>query len=303
MNVLIEKLHKNTHIVYTKKFVNKFKKVLINFYGYKTYMDLVVIPFLYQKTLMYIPLLSYSDRKHNEVNDLLELVKDNDYQIRTLNFEYKDFKKDDTVTMRVNTKNIEEICKHFSSRTRYFIRKGKRNNFKYKIGNNNKMIEHFYEVYSNTMYRHGTPVLDKRLFYALRDEFKDDIIFLNFYLDGNIVGGACGLVDKDILIWEWLGIDDNYKKRYLGYYMMYVEIKQGVKLRKKIIDLGRSGYLTGSYEFKKRFHTYPVKIDVYKPYEDDIYEKYQLASEIWKKLPKPLADTLGSKLSKYLKDL
>jgi len=294
---------KDHEIVYTKGFIDRFKKVLIDFYEYETYMDFIIIPFLIEKTLMYISLLSYSDRKHNEVDDLLALVKDNDYQIRTLNFEYENFKKDDTVTMRINSINIDDLCAFFSQKTRRYIRKGKKEGFNVLAGNSDKMIEEFYELFSESMYEHGTPAFDKGFIYKLREEFEDDIVFLNFYKDDKAVGSVCGLLDKDIIIWEWLGLDNHYKKQALGHYIMYKQIKYGIDAKRKIIDLGRSGYETGTYEFKRRFHAYPVKIDVYQPYQEDIYEKYKFASELWKKLPKPVVDILGAKLSKYLKDL
>ena len=290
-------------IVYSKEFIEKFKKVLLNYYKYETYMDFIIIPFLWKKTLMYIPLLSYSDRKNDEVEDLLELAKDNDYQIRTLNFEYENFKKDDMVTMRINVKNIEEIYNSFSQKTRQNINKVKRKNFTHKKGNSDEMIEHFYKIYSETMLRLGTPALEKKFFYALRDEFQEKIYFYNFYDGYKVIAGTCNLLDKEIGVFEWLGMSENYKNTNLGYLIFYTLIEFSAKKGLKILDFGRSAYDGGTYRFKKHFKMYPVKIDVYKPVEEDIYEKYKFASKIWQKLPKKFVDNFGCKLSKYLKDL
>ena len=296
-------MQKKYEIVYSKEFIQKFKKVLLNYYRYETYMDFIIIPFLWKKTLMYIPLLSYSDRKNDEVDDLLELAKETDYQIRTLNFEYSNFKKDDMVTMRINTEDIDELFNSFSSKTRYHINKIKKQNFTHKKGNSDEFIEHFYKLYSETMLRLGTPALEKNFFYSLRDEFQDKINFHNFYDGYKVIAGSCNLIDKEIGIFEWLGMDDEYKKKDLGYLIFSVLIETNAKKGLKILDFGRSGYGGGTYHFKKHFKMYPVKIDIYKPVEEDIYEKYKLASKIWQKLPKKFVDNFGCKLSKYLKDL
>lgn len=297
-------MQKNVEIVFSKEFINRFKKVLVDFYGYETYLDFIVIPFLWKKTLSYIPLLSYSDRKNDEVKDLLELSKDSDYQIKTLNFDYNDFKNDDTVTMRIDMQDIDELWNSFSSKLRTKIRKIKSKNFTLKIGNSDKFLDDFYILYSQAMLEHGTPVLDKALFFALRDEFLDDIACYNFYDNKKIIGTLFVFFDKEIAMGEWMGIDKNYKRDNLSYLMFFESIKDSFKRENiKVVDLGRSAFNQGTYDFKKKFKAYPVKIDTYKPKDDNIYKKYTLASTIWKKLPKPLADKLGSKLSKYLKDL
>ena len=294
-------MQKRYEIVYSKKFVEKFKNILVNYYKYDTYMDFIIIPFLWQKTLMYIPLLSYSDRKSNEIEDLLELAKDNDYQIRTLNFEYNQFKLDDTVTMRINVEDIDETLDSLSKKTQHNISKSLKQGFKDKYGNSDKMVEDFYQIYAKTMHRLGTPALEKKFFYVLKDEFKDKIEFHNFYDKDKIIAGTCNIMDEEIGMFEWLGMDKQYQKKNLGYFIYYTLIKKN-KNGLKILDFGRSAYQGGTYRFKNHFKMYPVKIDIFRPYEEDIYQKYQLASQIWKRLPFRVVNKMGW-ICKYLKDL
>jgi len=72
---------------------------------------------------------------------------------------------------------------------------------------------------------------------------------------------------------------------------------------KKIFDFGRSPYSKGTYNYKAQFGAKPVKIDIVTSQKSDIYLKYSLASNIWKKLPRKVVDYLGPKLCKYLVDL
>jgi hypothetical protein len=289
-------------IVYSKEFVEKFKKAVIKTYNYETYMDFIVIPFLWEKTLSYMSILSYTDRQKDDIKDLLELSKDNEYQIRVLNFEYNDFKKFDTVTMRINAKNrtIDDLCENFSHSKKRYIKKSLNSGITYDIGNSDILIDRFYTIFTKTMHRLGTPPHKKELFYNLRDELETE--FIVYYYNNEIVGGVCFLIDEEIIIGEWLAVSEKYKKERIGEFMLYIFLKESVKYNKEIIDFGRSGYESGTYQFKERFGFYPVKIDMISSEKEDIYTKYSLASDIWKKLPLSVVNFIGPKLAKYLKE-
>ncbi len=135
-------------MIYThsKEFINKWKNVLKELYNYEKYMDFVVVPSIFgKKTLTYLPLLNYSDRLSDNIDDLLELAKDNNYQIRTLNPNYKDFKENDTVTMRLNLNaDIDMIFNNsIKSKCRNQIRKAQKSDISIKIGNEINLINDF----------------------------------------------------------------------------------------------------------------------------------------------------------------
>jgi hypothetical protein len=296
-------------LLLSKRFVDKFKVALLKLYKYDKYMDFVVVPSISgQKALAYLPLLNYTDRGHDEVDDLLELAKDNNYQIRTLNFSYDDFKEHDTVTMRVDIdeKSSEQVFTgSVKSRCRNKIRNAnKKFDYDLKYGNSAKDIEAFYEVFSETMYKHGTPVFSKQLFYLLAEEFADEIIFFNLYDNSEIVATMCILLDEHIAWYPWGGVKSDYANKLAGY-KIYWEVLAYIcdKTDKKIFDFGRSSFGGSTYRFKSQFGAEPVKIDILTSQQDDIYEKYSFAAQIWKKLPKGFVDFLGPKLCKYLVDL
>ena len=292
--------------VFSKIFVNRFRKVLIKLYGYEEYMEFLVVTSISgKKTLHYLPLLNYTDRQN--IEDLLELSKDNHYQIRILNFEYKEFKENEPVVMRINieNKNSEEVFENVKSRCRNKIRNSiKKNNFILKKGNSDKFIDDFYHIFSKAMLKHGTPVFDKKLFIYLRDEFEEDNIYYIVYDNEKPIGAMCMLFDKEIVWYPWGGIDDSYSKSLVGYFIYWKVIEDIINMKKyKIIDLGRSGYKMGTYHFKSQFGANPVKIDILKDKQDDIYSKYDFAIKIWQKLPLNVANFMGAKLCKYLEDL
>ncbi|NPA45249.1 MAG: GNAT family N-acetyltransferase [Chlorobi bacterium] len=290
---------------FSKEFVSRFRDFLMDYYGYKSYMDFLILPFLHKKTLMYLPIISYTDRTSDNVSDLIEIAKGSDYQIRALNFEYKDFKKDDPVTMRVDLENktIDDVLKTFSTNTRKALKKATNKNLAYRCGNDDILINDFYKVYKNTLHNHGTPHFGKSFFYALREHFGEDVKFSCFYENEDVVGVSCTFYDKDFTLVQWLGVNPAYKKYGVGYLIYFNEIKNALKHNKKFSDFGRSGYESGTYEFKRRFRCEPIKIDIIQPKYENIYSKYSLASKIWRKLPDSVVEAIGPKLTKYLKDL
>ena len=299
----------NNSFVLTVPFVRKFKDALVRHYEYAQYMDFLIVPSLSgEKTLAYLPLLNYTDRMDDDVYDLLELAKDNAFQIRVLNFKYKDFKQNDTVTMRLNidAKSSERVfAEDVKSRCRNKVRNAaKKYDYKLTYGHEAKDIEAFYQIFSETMYKHGTPVLGKELFYLLAEEFADEIIFFNLYENTQVVASMCIILDEKIAWYPWGGVKNSHAKRLAGY-KIYWDVLEYIcnNTDKKVFDFGRSSYGGSTYSFKSQFGALPVKIDILTSQQNDIYSKYSFASKVWKKLPKRVVDFIGPKLCKYLVDL
>ena len=301
-------MQKNVNnILFTPVFIQKFKNVLNKMYDYESYMDFMIVPSIFgKKTLTYLPLLGYTDRDVHSIDDLLELSKENDFNIRVLNFDYDDFKADDTVTMRIDIEGLksDEIFSSFKKQCRQSVRHAERNNFRFVCNNSQKNIDDFYELYKQSMHLHGTPSLSKDFFRYLVEEFNEEVLFFNVYDGDKAISAYCILLDKDIAWGAWSGADQTYKKELVGYFGLWESIKYISENKNiKIFDIGRSPYLGPTYRFKSKFGAYPVKIDILTSKEEDIYKKYSLASQVWKKLPSTVVDFIGPKLCKYLVDL
>jgi predicted N-acyltransferase len=294
--------------LFSNEFINKFKKVLVRLYEYEEYMNFLIVPsFCGKKTLSYLPLLNYTDRTNKNIEDLLELAKDNNFQIRVLNFDYKEFKENDTVTMRldIESKKIDDLYSDLKSKRRNLVKKSLQNNFIFKYGNSDLFINDFYTIFSNTMHKHGTPVFDNKFFYYLRDEFKENNIYYIAYNENNKpIASMCILFDEKIVWYPWGGVDENFSKKLAGYFIYWKTLEEVVKKGNfRIFDFGRSSFNGSTYRFKSQFGAEPIKIDIISSQNEDVYSKYSLASSIWKKLPKTFVDFLGPKICKYLEDL
>jgi predicted N-acyltransferase len=206
----------------------------------------------------------------------------------------------------IDAKSSEKVfAENVKSRCRNKVRNAdKKYDYRLEYGNDLIDIEAFYEIFSETMYRHGTPVLDKKIFYQLTEEFAEDIIFFNLYENTQVVASMCIILDEEIAWYPWGGVKSAYANKLAGY-KIYWEVLRYIcdNTDKKIFDFGRSAYDGSTYKFKSQFGTMPVKIDILTSQQSDIYAKYSFASQIWKKLPKKIVDFLGPKLCKYLVDL
>jgi len=297
------------NITFSKEFTHKFKNALKEHFGYEEFMDFLVVPSITgKKTLSYLPIINYTDRKSDDIEDLKELSKENRFQIRALNFEYRDFKDNDTVTMRLDIGGFssdELFMKTVKKKCRTKVRKSMKNGFEFAYGNGTKELDDFYTIFSDTMYMHGTPAFSKEFFISLSKEYKDSILFFNSYDNKKVISSYCVLLDKKIAWAGWGGVDMEYRGKLAGYFTQWNTIRSITDLYDKIeiFDFGRSPFNGGTYGYKAQFGATPVKIDIITSQTKDIYSKYSLASNIWKKLPKSMVDLIGPKLCKYLVDL
>ncbi len=293
-------------ICYTPRLIQLWKKSLVETFGFEEYMDFIVQPSFGKKYLSYLPLLNYTDKTSQEAQALLELAKDNHYQIRTLNFEYKDFKDHDTVTLRLDIegKSLDQIVKGYKKLAKRSVNKEKRLQ-RYHLQRAHSFIEAFYDILRDIYKHHGTPLMPITLFYNLAKNFGEDLdIFILFNEKEEPVGGVLFFYDNGIATLLYGGVYRHKNEGSTGYFLYHELIRYLIsKPDIHTIDFGRSPYNGGTYFFKTRFGAIPIKIDILTDTQKDIYASYALASKIWSKLPTIFTDFVGPKLTKYLVDL
>lgn len=295
---------------YSKDFVEQWKSVLTKVYAYDEYMNFLLVPsfFATSKTLSYLPLLNFTDRLNSQIDDLLELSKDNKFLIRTINPEYKDFKLNDTVTMRVDMSSLdsEHILKNIvHANTRRTIKQGlKRFDIKLVIGKEQNLIDDFFILFEKIMHKHGTPPISKKIFEVMNQELHQFEFYI-FYYENVPIAGSIVFIDNELATLFWNCIDYNYSHTRIGYVSFWKIIENISNKYKevKVLDFGRSSFGGATYKFKSGFGAVPVKIDLHQDSYEDVYTKYAFVSYIWKKLPSSFVNYLGPKLCKHLVDL
>lgn len=290
---------------HSKDFVHRWNRLLMDIYGYKEFMDYLIVPsILGKKTLSYSPLLNYTDRLVDQVDDLLELGKDNDYLIRVLDPHDKTYHSNDMVTMRlcIEGRDQDDIFKQtLHSKCRNQIRKSRESQIIVESGQE-ELLDGFYWLYAKTMHRYGTPALSRIVFSKIISEFDVDIVVANY--KNEPVASIFVVYDEKIAWVGWGASRREYLKFCPNHAVYWIAIQNALERGKGIFDFGRSGYAGPTYHFKKQWGTEPVKIKHITNHPDqDLYAKYRLVSKIWQYTPERVVNYLGPKLCRYLVDL
>jgi len=168
--------------------------------------------------------------------------------------------------------------------------------------------DRFYKAYSESVRNLGTPVFSLKYFKVLRDVFGQDCRVLMITHEGQDIASLMSFYFKNQVLPYYAGSFDTAKNLkahdYMYWELMRISADQGIEL----FDFGRSKEGTGPFLFKKGwgfepellyYEYYLVKADKV-PELNPANPKYKMFIEMWKRLPLPIANTLGPLLSKSL---
>lgn len=289
--------------VLTHGFVEKWKSAYREFYGYAQKGPFLLVPSLRGGiTYSYLPGLTYSDMTREEVAEWRKQVQNERYTIRVLDPEKERFEPNEPVTMRVSIEGLDQegIVAQFHSTKRRNLRRSDESDITVKIGMDAELMEDFYDLYTLTMYRLGTPPLAKGLFETTARYVESEIAIA--YVGTNPAAGLFIVYDEEIAWNPYAASDRTYADTFANETLYRDAMFRALEKGKAIFDCGRSPYGGGTYQFKKKMGAKPVGLAILKEKEENIYAKYSRAAKMWQRLPKPVADFLGPKLRKYLAD-
>ncbi len=200
--------------------------------------------------------------------------------------------------------NSDELWNGFKSKLRSQIRKSKKNELKFKWGNN-KDIESFYDVFSRNMHDLGSPVHNvsfiKNIMCGYNVNAKMGLIFYK-----NIPVG-CGIIllTKTNACIPWASTLKGYN--YLAPNMMlyWNFLKFASNSGRLSFDFGRSTPGEGTYKFKRQWGAGPKELlwasfskkEKSLKKDDDFRNQFEA---IWKKLPYSCTRMFGPPLRKYI---
>lgn len=291
-------------IIFSEKFCTDWQYALAPFF--KTDKNLVVVKNLAgKKSAVYLPYLNYTNISEENLPQIMEYVKANyqSYNIRTLDFNYKNFQENDTVTMRMELKNDAEFVwkKTITSKARNHIKKALKSSVTVSTGKTKKLTDDFFLLYKKTMKSYGTPAISRKIFSSILEKVSSEI---NVAYVNNVPASSLFIAYDGYLAWvPWSASDKKYNSVCPTNLVYWQAIQNACKSGIEIFDFGRSPFGGQTYMFKKQWGTYPVKISILSDSQENIYGKYEAASKIWRMLPDFLTDFAGPILSKHLSDL
>jgi FemAB-related protein (PEP-CTERM system-associated) len=199
----------------------------------------------------------------------------------------------------------EANLKAIPRKQRAMVRKGIKADLQ---GEQEAGVDRLYAVYSESVRNLGTPVFPKRYFQLLRNVFGDACDVSVIRHAGEDVAAVMSFWFRDEVL-PFYGGSRPAARQVAGNDFMYWDLMcraadRGISL----FDYGRSKQGSGAFSFKKNwgfepeplFYEYHLVRDSQMPEVNPANPKYRLFIDAWKRLPLPLANLIGPRLSPYL---
>lgn len=180
------------------------------------------------------------------------------------------------------------------------VRKGLANGLTVRIGRERADLAAHYAMYSESVRNLGTPVFPKALFRAMVAAFPDSDI-LTIERDGAPLASVLSFYHDGAVMPFWGGGSFGARAARANERMYYELMLHARRKGMERFDFGRSKTASGPFAFKKNWGFEPQPL-AYGQWAapgrgmrdiDPTSEAYSRKIELWKKLPVPLANTIG----------
>jgi FemAB-related protein (PEP-CTERM system-associated) len=203
------------------------------------------------------------------------------------------------VTFRKPIDPVDDVnMKAIPRKQRAMVRKGIQNGLTSDAGRDVNLL---HRIYAESVRNLGTPVFSRRYFHILMDAFKDDVDIVTIRRDGTPVASVMNFYFRDEVL-PYYGGGTAAARGCAGNDFMYWEVMRRAAGRGfRMFDFGRSKIGTGAHAFKRNWGFEPEKLHYrfnLKPGEsipehNPLNPKYAMFIAAWKRLPLPVANTIG----------
>ena len=142
----------------------------------------------------------------------------------------------------------------------------------------------------------GTPLHGINYFKELKKYFPIEVFTI--YDERVPIGSMFCLSDDNTLCVLYAYTKPEFSKIYANYFLYLSVVRWAINNKFKYLDMGRSAYDSGTFHFKKKFRPKFYAIKSNTDYSSN--KKLKILSEIWKKLPLPIANYIGPRVRRYL---
>jgi FemAB-related protein (PEP-CTERM system-associated) len=164
-----------------------------------------------------------------------------------------------------------------------------------------ELLDDLYRVYATSLRNLGTPAFPKRLLKNFLAEFPKAADILLVTKDGRVAAGVLNFYFRGTVMPYYGGSYPEFLKTGVNNFMYWELMRHAVARGCTKFDFGRSKIGTGAFAFKRGwrmterplpYRTLLVKATKL-PNLNPTESKYQSAIELWKRLPVPVANTVG----------
>jgi FemAB-related protein (PEP-CTERM system-associated) len=195
----------------------------------------------------------------------------------------------------------EAILEAIPRKTRYMVRKALKHPFSVR---QTRETGAFFDLYSQSLRRLGTPSFPKRHFHNLLKHFENGCQIREILLEGKVVAAVMSFFFRDQLLPFYGASDPAFNSFAVNNYMYYELMEWGGRNGFRSFDFGRSKMETGSFEFKAHWgmETRPLPYEMLLVKRTNLPDftpknpRFQFAIKAWQRLPLPVTRILGPAL-------
>ncbi len=191
----------------------------------------------------------------------------------------------------------DQIWNKMNRNVRNRIRKGKKSGLKHEVDSSLDGISKFYEIYSWSMKRLGTPIHDQEFFRNILKHFPDNALITRANLGDLPVAAFYLLTFKDVLITAWGAYLANFLNCAPNDFMYWNCVEYASENGMLWVDFGRSLANSGNQVFKTRWGCteFPLNYQYYPPSRipKPPQDEYRKHAKIWSRLPLGFTTRIG----------
>jgi len=199
----------------------------------------------------------------------------------------------------------EKLYSAFPKDIRYMIRKGEKAGLQVRRGMD--QLDSFYKLMAINLRRLGTPAFPRSLFVNLAQNYGNQVDLTLVYSGDKPVAGAMSFRFRDWLQPYYFGSLDEAKGLAANNFLWWKLIEHAAVTGCRTFDFGRSKIGSGNFDFKKKWNpqietlNYQVRLVARTevPNFSPTNPKFEMATNIWKKLPLRLTRALGPRVVRW----
>jgi serine/alanine adding enzyme len=208
------------------------------------------------------------------------------------------------VTMVVELpSSVEGLWNRLSSGMRNKIRNARKQGLRVEWGKG-ELAGTFYRIFARNMRDLGTPVYPKRWFENLCRRLPNDVEMVIVWDGTQPVGAGLTIGHGRTLEFPWSSTLRESRKKYSAVLMYWALQERALEKGYRRVDFGRSSPGSGTHEFKRHWMCEEIPLHWYYwlPSGAAIPElrpenpRYRLATQLWRRLPVPVANWLGPRI-------
>jgi len=202
---------------------------------------------------------------------------------------------------------VDQMWNGLDRKVRNQVRKAEKSDL-VVVSGGAELLDDFYTVFARNMHDLGTPVYGRPLFAAILSEFPSEARLHLVRLNGSTIAGALSYAFRN-----WIEVPSasslrEHRALCPNHLMYWSMLQQAIKDGRRVFDFGRSTPNDGTYNFKEQWGACPEQLwweyalrgSTALPADDRHSRKYELAIEVWKRLPLRFANLVGPQLARQV---